>query len=94
MKTKILTTSCMMALNLSLCSVSFAATAIPKDHGGPRFITWTNDYSHLKSEENRTEAWQEKLNYIPVGQDPDYYMSIGRYLIRILMRLCSKARID
>lgn len=50
---------------------------VPSDKGGPRFIPWINDYSFLKDEENRMGTWQEKLNYIPIGQNTDNYLTIG-----------------
>ena len=51
--------------------------AIPADKGGPRFTPWMNDYSYLKDERNHTGTWQEKFNYIPLGDNPDNYLTVG-----------------
>lgn len=50
---------------------------IPKDLGGPRFLAWNNDYSYLSKSENRQGTWNERLNYIPLGNDAENYITVG-----------------
>ncbi len=68
---------CASALVMMQHSNADDSIQIPPDRGGPRFMPTLNDYSFLKDENNRTGAWQEKLNYIPLGDNPDYYLTVG-----------------
>lgn len=62
---------------LSVFSYADSPQQIPSDMGGPRFMPWWNDYSYLKDEENRKGTWQERFNYIPIGKNPDHYLTVG-----------------
>lgn len=42
-----------------------------------QLISWLNDYSYLQDPKNRTGAAWEKLSYIPIGEDPSHFLSIG-----------------
>ncbi|GAB3045615.1 alginate export family protein [Stenotrophomonas tumulicola] len=42
-----------------------------------QLIAWLNDYSYLQDPKNRTGAGWERLSYIPLGNDPSHFLSIG-----------------
>ncbi|WP_171407527.1 alginate export family protein [Acinetobacter tianfuensis] len=55
----------------------YAQENVPSDLGGPRFIAWNNDYQYLGNSDNRTGYWAEGLNYIPLSQNPETYLTVG-----------------
>src|SRR4051812_32140759 len=40
-------------------------------------LRYGEDYSYLADPAARSGAWWEPLKYIPLGSDPDFYLSLG-----------------
>jgi hypothetical protein len=75
-----------VAIALSMAALPAVADTVPVGNnvskapppGQPvQLISWLNDYSYLQDPKNRTGAAWEKLSYIPIGNDPSHFLSIG-----------------
>lgn len=65
-------------LALSLAGLAASQGASAQSQGEPiKAIPWTNDFSYLADPAKRTGAPWESLAYIPLGDDPGTYLSIG-----------------
>jgi hypothetical protein len=57
--------------SLSLCCVAFVAHA-----DGFAFFRYDDDFTYL-SDPSKRVSWYDEIKYIPLGDDPSHYLSIG-----------------